>query len=48
MVFLKTKGVNPLSLIFVDGSNNINVIRLDDVQNFPFALSHLHHHLHHK
>jgi len=48
MTFLKTEGVNLLSVIFVDGSNNNNIIRSDDVQNFPFVLSHLHHHLHHK
>ncbi len=48
MVFQKTKGVNLLSLIFVDGSNNTNVLRSDDVSNISHALPHLHHHLHHK
>ncbi len=48
MAFLKREGVNLLSLIFVDGSNNTIVIRSDDVKNFPLLFSHLHHHLHHK
>jgi len=48
MVFIKKECVNLLSLIFVDWSNNIDVIRSDDVQNFPLLFSHLHHHLHHE
>jgi hypothetical protein len=36
MAFLKTKGINLLSLVFADGSNSFNVIRSE------------HHHLHHK
>lgn len=48
MVFIKMKGINLLSLVFVDGSNDTFVIRSDDVQNFPLFFSHLHHHQHHK
>lgn len=48
MVFIKKESVNLLSLVFVDGSNNTNVIRSDDVQNDPLLFSQLHHHLHHE
>ncbi|NVM37860.1 MAG: hypothetical protein HWN81_19870 [Candidatus Lokiarchaeota archaeon] len=45
MAFIKRDGINLLSLVFVDGSNDTFVIRSDDVKNFPLLFSH---HLHHK
>jgi hypothetical protein len=48
MEFLISKGVNLLSLVFVDGSNNAKVIGSDDELNYSLQFSHLHHHQHHE
>lgn len=48
MGFLIKKGVDLLSLVFVDGSNNIIVIGSDEILNYSLQFSHLHHHQHHE
>lgn len=48
MGFLIKKGVNLLSLVVVDGSNNTIVIRSDEILNCSQQFSHFHHHQHHE